>query len=447
MKKNKISVGLIGFGSVGQGVIDYYFQASDPLLDEIDILAIGVKDIRKERNMPISPSSRHVPILTGDPYEKIVNNPHIDIVIDAVGGNIRANKESRKYITQSLENGKHVVSCNKAVLCDHLVPLTELANRKNVNLRYEAAVCGGIPIIRTLEEYFAHDEIMKISGIINGTSNYILTQMHQGKTLEEALHEAQSKGFAEADPTNDVEGIDALQKLVLLSSLAFHTKINPDDVLREGITQISDKDIFYLQRMLSPPRNEVYAIKLIGMVQKKNDTLDLRLHPTQISSQHPLYGTDGAINAICIQGRYSGTQVLKGPGAGSRPTAFAVINDIYEIISHLKSGTFRNYSNFNQQYQIENNPVTSGYIRSISPQNIPGVFESKCGILRKHGINISYPFNFPKENAQGTESLVPDILCIEPTDERTIQKAIKDLKKSRFVKDYGEVVYIREDPS
>ncbi|MBI2136432.1 hypothetical protein HYU06_05150, partial [Candidatus Woesearchaeota archaeon] len=142
-----------------------------------------------------------------------------------------------------------------------MVLTTVIANRKNVNLRYEAAVCGGIPIIRTLEEYFAHDEIMKISGIINGTSNYILTQMHQGKTLEEALHEAQSKGFAEADPTNDVEGIDALQKLVLLSSLAFHTKINPDDVLREGITQISDKDIFYLQRMLSPPRNEVYAIK------------------------------------------------------------------------------------------------------------------------------------------------------------------------------------------
>ncbi len=276
MKNNKYCIGLIGYGSVGKGIIDYYLRSSEPKLSSLEIIAIGVHDINKERTMPLSNIHRPFPSLIDDPMTKIINNPLIDIVVDAVGGNVKANTASRKYLYQAIANGKHVVTCNKAVLCDELVPLTELANKKKVNLRYEAAVCGGIPIIQTLQKYYANDEIERVSGIINGTSNYILSEMHQGKTLIEALKEAQSNGYAEADYTNDVEGFDALHKLVLLASIAFHTKINPNDVLREGIMQVSHHDIYYLKQFLGKILMEDHAIKLIGSAERKeNNVLEL----------------------------------------------------------------------------------------------------------------------------------------------------------------------------
>ncbi len=171
--------------------------------------------------------------------------------------------------------------------------------------------------------------------------------------------------------------------------------------------------------------------------------LSIRLHPTLISTKHPLYGINGAVNAISIHGKYSGIQVLRGPGAGSWPTAFAVMNDVFEIINHLELKTFENFSKFDTHYKIEHNSKTSGYFRSISPEYENGVFESKCGILKKHRINICDIRNFPKTMAEGDEALIPDILCIDPAEEKSIQRAKKDLKNSPFVR--GEVVYIRED--
>lgn len=440
---DKIGVGVLGYGNVGSGILEYYLRSSEPVLDALEIVAVGVQDLSKERGIPFSSHVRTLPRVTNKPLADIVNNPSIDVVIDAVGGNAEANAASKKYLYRALENGKHVVTCNKAVLCEELVPLTELANGQRVNLRYEAAVCGGIPIIQTLQDYYARDDIIRVSGIINGTSNYILTQMHKGKTFNEALSEAQHKGFAEADPRNDVEGYDALHKLVLLASIAFRTQINLKDVLREGIQDVSHQDIYYLQNILGPASGEHHAIKLIASAEKRGSTLDLRLHPMLISSEHPLYGVDGAMNAISVYGKYLGPQTFRGLGAGSHPTAFAVMADLFEVIARIKSGTHKNFSDFSARYTIERDPVTSGYFRSISPEHESRVFATKCDILGRHGLDIYGVHNFPRTFAEGSEELVPDIICIESAREQQIRRAREELTASPCVR--GKVVYVRED--
>ncbi|MDO8459655.1 MAG: homoserine dehydrogenase [Nanoarchaeota archaeon] len=452
MKKtsmDKIRIGLIGLGNVGRGVLTYMLNPLDSSKFGYQVEYVGISNGNKRRDFTtdlnqFNGKNLPMPKLTTNVLEDIINNPEIDVVVDAVGGNAEYDKTSLTYIVGAIENGKHVVTANKNNIARNLSRLTALANKNKVNLRYEGAVCGGIPIIRALNNYFFNDEILKIVGIINGTSNYILTKMHEGKTYEEALGEAQKEGYAEADPTNDVNGTDAASKLAILASLAFKTEIKPENItLIEGIDRIKSYDVFYVKEHLSKFRDQAHIIKSLGIIEKKDNKLELKVIPAFISEQHPLYGTNGAINAITIVGKFSGIYTFKGPGAGSAPTGFALVNDILDIGERIKQGVVANFSSFENTYELLNKMESSGFVRSVSPEHRNGVFGEKTKIFAKHGLDIYQIYNFPGHMTEGDDALLPDIISIERAKEENINAMLKELKSARC--NHGEPIYLRED--
>ncbi len=438
-----LQIGVLGYGNVGKGVVDYFLNANNENSERYKLAAVGTKK-DGPRNITISPGlgKADLPIFTTNPLEDIVRNPEIDIIVDAVGGSAKYDASSLQHIEESLKNKKHVVTANKQNVARNLANLTQLANANEVNLRFEAAVCGGIPIIKQMRQYFAHDQITKIVGIINGTSNYILTQMSRGMSREEATKQAQDKGYAEADPTSDLNGKDAAAKLAILASLAFRTHITTDMISTEGIDKITSADIFYMER-LADYTGKYHSLKQVAVAKRTENGLELSVHPAYISEDHPLFGTNEAINAITIVGQHGGTYTFKGPGAGSKPTAFAVISDIMEIGSQIEEGTYDNFSSFSKKIEILKNGKSKGYIRSNSPEHEIGAFARKLTVLAEHELDVSQVYNFPPRMAVGEEKLTPDIISIEEANEKKIKAALKVLFEKKYTQ--GDVVYVREE--
>lgn len=433
-QNKKINIGLIGYGTVGSGVIDYF---QNPLnrerLDGYNIEFIGVKDSKTRDN--------RIGRITQNSMENIVQNPNIDLVVDAISGDDGASLE---YVRQAILRGKHVVTCNKPNIASNIRELTQLANNHGVNLEYEASVCGGIPVIKTLKEYFANDNIKKITGIVNGTSNYILTQMHLGRTYDEALREAIDLGYTEKEDHSDVDGSDAASKLAIIASLAFNTHIRPRDIpIREGIrNNINQHDIFYVKDLMSTREKKKHEIKLIASAERKGDSLELRVSPCYIDENHPLYGTNNVLNRICISGEYSGIQTLSGPGAGSLPTGFAVISGIFAIGDKIRRGIVSPVQSFDRSYRcIVDNPVSNGYIKSVSPEDQLNVFGTKATILAEHGISIKEITDCPE--FEDENHTAPGMYLIKPASEYQIKAAVRDFTKNKFV--IGPVIYVRED--
>ncbi len=440
----KINIGLIGYGNVGKGVVDYFADSHNPELDSYRLVRIGVKDGNKCRDMRGFS-------MTTNPLEDIIGDPSIQIVLDTVGGNKEYNGASMMFVTSALEKGKHVVTCNKSNLAYNLGFLTDLACRHNANLQYEASVCGGIPVIRNMRAHFSNDNITKIVGIINGTSNYILTQMHQGKSYGDALAEAQGEGFAEKDPSSDVKGDDAQFKLAILASLGFHTLIRPEMVQKEGISDpatkdkevfITNYDIFYVQDIISARRCKKHVIKPIALAEIKDGKLELRVCPAIIDEDHPLFGADNSINRICIRGEYSGTQIFGGPGAGGTPTGYAVISDMFEIGKKIQNKVVDGVPDFSRKFEILENPETLGYIKSVSPEHQTRVFERKARALGDQNIDVRDITNC-HEFEKDPKALIPDMFSIERTPENNIKRAIQQMRELDCVQ--GPVVYVRED--
>jgi len=324
--KEAIRVGLLGFGTVGCGVYRMIHEHQEELFHRIglpiQVEKILIRDIHKDRKI-IMPDD----LLTTDP-EDIVNNPNIDVVIEVMGGM----EETKELILRALRRHKHVITANKDLLALYSGELLSVASEYGCDLFYEASVGGGIPVLRSVVDGLSSDRIFKMMGIVNGTTNFILTKMTREKiSFEQALADAQALGFAEADPTSDIEGLDAARKMVILSTLGFSMKVSLEDLFIKGISTITPEDIDYADRF-------GYVIKLIGIARRDNGRVEISVEPAFISKDHPLASVNNEFNAIYIYGEGIGETMLYGPGAGQLPTATAVVSDLVAVAKNMRLG-------------------------------------------------------------------------------------------------------------
>ncbi|WP_145972280.1 homoserine dehydrogenase [cyanobacterium endosymbiont of Epithemia turgida] len=363
-------IGLLGLGTVGIGTAQILLDSSgrNPLLEEIVVSQIGVRSLEKTRPIKFPPG-----VITTD-LVAIVTDPEINIVVELLGGL----EPARTMILQAIDQGKHVVTANKAVIARHGDEIYEAANRAGVYVLLEASVGGGIPIIKPLKQSLGANRITSIIGIVNGTTNYILTQMTTaGADFSDALVEAQHLGYAEADSTADVDGLDAADKIAILASLGFGERVQRESVYCEGIRKVSTVDIAYADKL-------GFVIKLLAIAKISEKTesriLQLRVHPTLVPKSHPLASVEGVNNAILVEGDPLGQVMFYGPGAGSGPTASAVVSDIMNIVAILKSNnhtqTLNPLLSCTHQHYCQITPIeaieTRFYARFLT-KDVPGV--------------------------------------------------------------------------
>ena len=376
MKKVKIAI--LGFGNVGTGVWKILRENKKEIMKrsnyEIEVSKILIKDINKKRDIIIPKE-----ILT-DNIDDILKDDSIKIVIELIGGC----DEAKQYMIRAMKAKKHIVTANKLVIATWGEELFKIAEEEKVLLYYEASVAGGIPIIREIKESLTANRIHQIIGIVNGTTNYILSKMtNDGISFDEALIEAQEKGYAEVDPTSDVDGYDAVYKLAIMASLSFGTKINHDDIYREGISNISAKDIEYAKKF-------GYTIKLLAIAKEENNKLELRVHPTFVPSSNPMANVNDVFNAIMIKGNAVGDLMLYGRGAGDLPTGSAVVGDIISILrNNIKPVSiidFNEKADFKEIKKPEQNE-SEFYIR-LNIKDKVGVLGDMATIFGENNVSI-----------------------------------------------------------
>lgn len=413
--QKKVVIGLLGLGTVGGGVVKVLSK-----FDKIEIKKIAVKNLDKTRNI----ANLNPEILTNDP-ESVVNDPEIKIIIEVIGGIHPA----LELLTQAIKNGKHIVTANKELIAKHGKILFELAKKHNVVILYEAAVAGGIPIVMPIVQSLAGNKISKIAGILNGTTNYILTKMEEdGSSFEHVLKAAQDLGYAEADPTGDVQGYDAAYKIAILSSIAFNKRINIDEIYKEGISNISPQDIRHA--------NEFgYKIKLIALAQDCGEALDIRVHPMLVPKKHPLASINDVLNAVVVEGDAVGRVMFSGPGAGEFPTASSVAGDVLSIAGEIdKTGyplpVMRCKHDDTNAKILDINETQNKYYISVQTENLPGVIGDLGMICGKHGINL-YSIIQQGVLEDGTASIV---LLTETSCEKSVQAAIKEMSERSTIK-------------
>ncbi|MFO7952034.1 MAG: homoserine dehydrogenase [Bacillota bacterium] len=324
MGKDTVKVGLLGAGTIGGGVIDLYKSNSNLLNERVGFAVVfeKVADLDQERLQALGLTKEQISTDAAD----VLENPDLDIVIELIGGI----KPAYGFIKKAIENGKYVVTANKDLMATHGEELIELARRNNVNIYYEASVGGGIPLIRPMKQSLVADRVRRLIGIVNGTTNYIFTRMARNNmTLQEALAEAQKFGFAEPDPTNDVEGLDAAYKLVIMANLVFGKKAEFAKVHIEGISGVTYEDIAYAREI-------GYTIKLLAIGEEKPGGLALRVHPTLVSLDHPLASVMNELNAVFIESDAAHELMFYGPGAGPMPTATAILSDVVEAARSIR---------------------------------------------------------------------------------------------------------------
>jgi homoserine dehydrogenase len=415
-----IKVGLLGLGTVGRGTYSVLKRNQAELTRRAgrgsEIAAVAVRDVGKAREalgpeMPVSSNA-----------EDVVRRPDIDIVVELIGGY----EPARTLVLEAIARGKHVVTANKALLAKHGNEIFEAARAKGVMVAFEAAVAGGIPIIKALREGLTANRIEWIAGIINGTSNFILSEMRsKGLTFDVVLKEAQRLGYAEADPTFDVEGIDAAHKLAILSSIAFGVPINIDAAYTEGISKLAAADIRYAEQL-------GYRIKLLGITKRTPKGIELRVHPTLVPMQRLLASVEGAMNAILVKGDAVGTTLYYGPGAGSEPTASAVIADLVDVTrmhtadpeNHVPHLAFQAGSIAEVPWLTIDDTVTSYYFR-MRVADQPGVLADITRILADGRISINALFQ--REPSEG-ENQTDIIMLTHDAVERDVNAAIRRIE-------------------
>src|SRR2546426_7853641 len=321
-----LNVGLIGLGTVGSQVAERMLswgpQPSRRGGVELCLQKVLVRDVAKRRTIEISPD-----LLTADPSE-ILENPSVEVVMEVAGGD----EPMRSYIERAIQAGKHVITANKVVMAKHGPELLDQAAEKNVDVYFEAAVGGGIPLISAFRTDLQANRIESVSAVINGTTNYVLGRMAAaGLSMADAVREAQDAGYAEADPTEDIGGYDATYKLAILASIAYEIKVRPDEIFREGIEGVEPVDFRYAREL-------GYAIKLVAHTQRHTGRAGARVQPAMISVDHPLARVEGAENAVFVEGDLVGKVLLMGQGAGGRPTASAVVGDLIDLARSIRRG-------------------------------------------------------------------------------------------------------------
>lgn len=384
----EIGIGLFGLGTVGSGVVKILQQNANQITQRTGSHLVVRHAVVHNLNKPRTGFTQDFPI-TGNP-EDILGNDEIQIVVEVMGGIDYA----YDIIKRALMAKKHVVTANKDLIASRGQELAELANQNGVDLYYEAAVAGGVPILRTLSSSFTADEISRVAGIINGTSNFILTQMAtNGLTYAEALKLAQDKGFAESDPTNDVEGFDAAYKLIILSNFSFGVQPIMDDVTITGIADLTDSDI-------NDAHGFGYAIKLLGVAQRVGNALSIEVSPHLVSFNHPLATVNNENNAVLVNGESVGEVMLYGPGAGEMPTANSVLSDLTNVATNLALNTpGRPFNTFNQDLDLAkpSQRVARRFI-VVEVADTPGAMYSVTGMFASAKISFTDLKQTPAKN-------------------------------------------------
>jgi homoserine dehydrogenase len=413
----EIQVGLIGFGTVGTGVAKILLEKQDvltPLIGTpLKLKRIVDLDLERDRGVALPPG------LLVNHVDQILEDPDIAIVIELVGGL----EPARSFILKALDKGKHVVTANKALLAHKGEEIFGKAAEKKLDIGFEASVCGGIPAILTFQQGLVANEIESILGIFNGTSNFILTRMSEdGLSYETALKEAQQKGYAEADPTLDVEGLDTAHKLSILMHLAYGTPLNPEALFVEGITRIGPLDIGFA-------REFGYCIKLLALCRKEGFRLEARVQPTMIPKTHMLANVQGAYNALFIRGDAVEDILLYGKGAGMMPTGSAVVSDLVNISRNINKGVsqripprIRGAGPATPEMKPFSAVITHYYLR-FSAMDQPGVLSTIAGILGNHGISIASVI----QKGRGLGGAVPIVMMTHEARESSMQAAIREI--------------------
>jgi homoserine dehydrogenase len=428
-----VKVGVLGLGTVGGGTVNVLKRNAAEIARragrEIIITRASAKDLNKLRICDTQGI-----VLTTDPYE-IINDPEIEIVLELIGGA----GPVKDMVLKAIENGKHVVTANKSLIALHGNEIFARASEKGVIVAFEAAVAGGIPIIKAIREGLSGNQIEWLAGVINGTGNFILTEMRdKGRDFADVLAEAQALGYAEADPTFDVEGIDAGHKLTILASIAFGIPLQFDKVYTEGITQITRTDVEYAEQL-------GYRIKHLGIARRTPEGIELRVHPTLIPERRLIANVDGVMNAVLVKGDAVGATLYYGAGAGAEPTASSVVADVIDVVRALTSDPENRVPHLAfQANALVNIPVLSpeqfktAYYLRLNAEDKPGVLAEVTRILAEHQISIeAISQKVPLHN----ETSVPIIILTQITLEKEMNAAIAEIEALKTVT--GKVNRIR----
>lgn len=427
----KVNVGLIGFGVIGSGVVSLLQQYSSLLKQrsgvQIELERIVDVDIERQRDVTVDRK-----LLLTD-YRNVINDPHIDIVIELVGGTTIA----FDIVSQALSAGKHVVTANKALLCARGPELFELARTKQRELRFEASVAGGIPIIKAITESLASDRIRTVYGIVNGTTNFILTRMiEEGWTFEAALKRAQELGFAEADPTLDVSGGDAEHKLHILSTVAFGTFPDHGSIYREGIERLESRDVRYAKSL-------GYVIKLLAIGKLADGSVSLRVHPTLIPSGCSLASVKNEFNAVMLSSEFLGQSLFVGRGAGARPTATAVVADIVDIATGMlqnKEFNANRYSTASLYPTLSAGEIRSRYYLRLATEERAGILAQVTKILSDEDISISA---ITQEEGL-VDGPIPIVILTRLAREQNVRRAVAAIDRMTFTREPTVVLHVED---
>ncbi len=417
----KVGVGLIGFGTIGTGLVKIIQQEK-----QVELKYVADLDITSSRSVKINKT-----LLTID-ADKVLNDPSVDIIVELIGGI----QPAKKFILKALKNKKHVVTANKALLATHGDEIFQAAKDNNVYIKFEASVAGGIPIIKAVRDSFRSSDITSVSGIVNGTSNFILSKMSMDKqTFSSALKEAQGLGYAEADASLDIDGVDSAHKIAILSSIIYRTRVDMNDIYVEGISHITLEDIQYAEEL-------EYVIKPLAIANRDGNRLDVRVHPALIPKGHLLSSVSDVYNAVYLRGNSIGEMMFYGLGAGEMPTANAVYSDIIDIVGKTRSeGSLIDDYSFTNRLDIkETSDNRLRYYIRFSAVDKPGVLAKISGILGRSKISIASVIQ--KDRKQS--GAVPIIMMTHEAEEKDIYSAIRGIDKLDIIKSKSIIIRVED---
>ncbi len=431
----EIGVGLLGFGTIGAGVVKLLGQNASLIEEKLGarlrLRKVADRDITTDRGVVVEPG-----VLTQN-VDEVLSDPKISVIIELIGGYTVA----KDFILRAIENGKHIVTANKALLAVHGEEIYAAAVRKGVEVRYEAAVGGGIPVLSAIKGNMAANKFGTVLGILNGTCNYILTKMTQeGADFSDVLKKAQELGYAEADPTFDIEGVDTAHKLAILVTLCFGTRVNFADIYTEGISAISAIDINYAKEF-------GFKIKLLAIGKLDGDRVEARVHPTMIPLNYPLADVDGVFNAIRLTGDFVDTVMFYGRGAGMDPTASAIVGDAMAIARNLMVGVGRRSAPLGyldtKLKNLEIKPIgeiVGKYYIRFSAFDKPGVLARIAGVLGNNEISIASMI----QSARIADETVPIVIMTHEASESGIRNALKEIDSFDFINEKSKLIRIED---
>lgn len=423
---NPVRIGLLGCGNVGAALVQLVADRADAIEARtglrLEIASVAVRNVSRERAVTLPAG-----VLTRDAHA-VVTDPSIDIVVEVMGGI----EPARELIATAMDHGKPVITANKELLANVGTELFAAADAAGVDLLFEAAVAGGIPLIRALRESLRGEPITRVMGIVNGTTNFILTKMtEEGAAYGEVLAEAQALGYAERDPTADVEGFDAGAKAAIIATIAFGVRVVAGDVYHEGISRITQHDIAMARRL-------GYVVKLLGIAERIDATgeVAVRVHPAMVPVTHPLASVRESYNAVFIEGKAVGSLMFYGRGAGGSPTASAVLGDVIDAAVNLSKGTHGSLGSFGRAATLAIDETSSQYLLSLDVADRPGVLHAVTGVFARHGVSI----RAAEQEGNGPDARL--VFVTHEARESAVQATVRELRELDVVRNVGGLLRV-----